>query len=261
MIVKEDPICTKETLILGGSTAFAPLVVTAAGEFARRACAREVSVRNEGSWAGVADVLTGAVDAAFVDVEFNDAQNDLLSYPVAAFAIAFITNPSACVSGLTKGQLSDILSGRIRNWREAGGADCAIELINRNRASGVRSVVEDCVLSNRSIVKSTRCAESNRLAALAVKDTPGGFSYVALPRLQRLDIVALAVDDVPPSNQHVLSGMYPFWTYARVLVWPAMRDRILRFVDYVVEGSDLCEMLGYISLNRMERSHAAAMSA
>ncbi len=128
MVIKNDTNGAKEALVLGGSTAFAPLVVAAAGEFSRRAFAREISVRNDGSWAGVTDVLTGAVDAAFLDIAFDDATCKLVTYPVAAFAVAFIASPSACTTALTTPQLCDILSGRVRNWKDVGGADCGIEL-------------------------------------------------------------------------------------------------------------------------------------
>jgi phosphate transport system substrate-binding protein len=254
MIVTEETACKKETLLLGGSTAFAPLVVAAAAEFSRRACARETSVRAEGSWAGVAGVLTGALDAAFLDVEFHDPHSELVSYPVAAFTVAFVANPTAGVTGLTSSQLRDILTGRVRNWKEVGGADCVIELINRSTASGVRSIVEQRALSNRSIVESQRRASANRVAALQVKSTLGGFSYVALPGVRDLDIVTLAIDNVQPSNDNVLAGMYPFWSFGRIVMWRKMSDLGLRFVDHIVDGSDLCDLLGYIRLNRMTTS-------
>jgi ABC-type phosphate transport system substrate-binding protein len=133
-----------------------------------------------------------------------------------------------------------------------GGADCAIALINRSEGSGVRSLVEERVLSNLSVAQAGRHAASNREAALAVQSTRGGFSYVALPAARDLDILAFAVDDVPPSNQHVLTGMYPFWTCARVLMRREMQDFVLRFTDHIALGSDVCQSLGYISLSRME---------
>lgn len=255
-MLEDETVCKKETLVLGGSTAFAPLVVAAANEFSRRACAREISVRNEGSWAGVADVLTGAADAAFLDVDFHDSQGELLSYPVAAYTIAFVANPSACVVELTRSHLVDILTGRVRNWAEVGGADCPIALINRSAASGLRSIVEGRALSNRSIVESDRCAASNRTAAMAVKSTLGGFSYVASPGVRDLDIVPLAIDNTEPSNDNVLTGMYPFWTSGRALVRRNMRDPLLRFIDHIAGESDLCDLLGYIRLNRMKTTQA-----
>jgi phosphate transport system substrate-binding protein len=261
MVLKEKSICTKETLVLGGSTAFGPIVVAAAGEFSRRACSREISIRNEGSWAGVADVLTGGVDAAFVDVELHDAQNELMSYPVAAFTIAFAVNPSACISKLTMSQLADILTGRLKNWKEVGGADSTIELIGRSAASGVRSIVQERALSNRSIVASNTCVGSNREAALAAQRIPGAFSYIALPAAQDLDVVVLAIDDVRPSNQHVLAGIYPFWACERVLLRRELQDRVLHFVDHIVFGSDLCDLLGYIKLNRMALYSAGSVKA
>jgi phosphate transport system substrate-binding protein len=255
MILSDKNLCKKQTLVLGGSTALAPLVVAAAGEFSRRACARETFVRHEGSWAGVADVLTGAADAAFLDVEFHDSQGELVSYPVAAFAVAFVANASACITELTRPQLADLLRGRVRNWKDVGGADCPVELINRSTASGVRSIVEQ-TLSSRPIAESNRCAASNRAAAVKVKSTLGGFAYVAIPGVRDLDIVRVTIDNAQPTNDHVLAGIYPFWGCGRVLVRQSTRDPVLRFVDHIVDRSDLCDVLGYIRFNRMKTAEA-----
>jgi phosphate transport system substrate-binding protein len=251
MMLTEQAAREKEKLVFSGSTAFAPVVVAAASEFSRGVCAREISVRHDGSWTGLADVLSGAADAAFVDVDVHDPYDDVAACPVGAFAIAFSGHRSAGITRLTTSQIRAILGGDVKNWNELGGADCAIVPINRSSASGVRSIVESRVLNNRSIAVSRRYAESNREAALAVKRTRGGFSYVALPAVRGLDIVPFAIDGVAPSNQNVLTGMYPFWACERVVFRREMHDLVLRFADHIVLGSDVSDLLGYINLNRM----------
>lgn len=250
-MIKEHTLSTKRALAVGGSTAFAPLIVAAAGEFARRACVQEISIRNEGSCAGLSGVKTGALDAAFVDVPYRDLQGELTSYPLAAFAIAFIANPSAGISALTEGRLARILSGRVRNWRDVGGANRAIELIQRDAASGIRSILAERSWLDRSTEHPIASAESDRAAAQAVQRSPGGFSYVALPSVHDLDVVPLAIDGVRPSNESVLAGLYPFWTCVWVVMRKDARDTVVRFVDHIVEQTDLCDLYGFIALNRM----------
>jgi|GEM_PF-5662394 len=251
MLLEKTPERVRTALALAASTALAPLIVAAAAEVSRRTCVNAMSVRNDGSWYAIADLLTGAVDATFCDIDFDDSQTELISYPVVAFTLAFIANPSACVPGLSTAQLRDILTGRVYNWAQVGGADCPVRLINRNEASGVRSIVEQLALRNRSIVNGDRTVDSNRVAALQVQKTHGAFSYVALPGVRDLDIAHVAIDDVPPRNKNVLAGTYPFWACGRVLAWRDLQRPVLSFVDRLVYESDLCDLLGYIRLNRM----------
>ncbi len=237
-------------ITLGGSTAMAPLAVRGLAELVDRPEGLEISVRGEGSWHGVADVLNGSIDAAFTDVQFDDSARDAISYPIAAFSIAFIAHPQSGVRALTRAQLGRVLLGRASNWSQLGGSDLPIVLVNRDTSSGVRSIVEQKVLCNQSVARA-KTAGCNRSAALAVQRVPGAIAYVALPAARGLDVTLLSIDGVGPQNESVLRGAYDLWTCGYVLAHRAMHPRIAQLLDHFDRQSDLYETLGYIRLNGM----------
>ncbi len=71
---------------------------------------------------------------------------DFITRTVAHDALAVIVHGDNPVEDLTVGQLRDIYTGKITNWRELGGKDMAIRPLVRDRNSGTYEVFEDVVL-------------------------------------------------------------------------------------------------------------------
>jgi phosphate transport system substrate-binding protein len=103
-----------------------------------------ISVTGGGSGTGIAALLNGTVDVAnasrqIKDEEMTEARSkgiEPVEFVVARDAIAVIVNPANPVSQLTLQQVSDIYSGKIRNWQEVGGEDRPIVKLSRETNSG-----------------------------------------------------------------------------------------------------------------------------
>src|SRR5699024_11524574 len=88
-------------------------------------------------------------------IDAKKLQNNL----VAVVGIVPIVNKSAGVSNLSKQQLSDIFTGKITNWKQVGGKNQTITVINRSKGSGTRGTFER---------KSTRLNSSHVSISYAV---------------------------------------------------------------------------------------------
>ena len=103
-----------------------------------------ISVTGGGSGTGIAALLNGTVDIAnasrqIKDEEITEARSkgiEPVEFVVARDAIAVIVNPANPVSQLTLQQVSDIYSGKLRNWQEVGGEDRPIVKLSRETNSG-----------------------------------------------------------------------------------------------------------------------------
>ena len=65
---------------------------------------------------------------------------------VALDGIAVIVHPESKVDNLTIKQVSDIFSGKIKNWKQVGGADMPITLYGRENSSGTYEFFKEHVL-------------------------------------------------------------------------------------------------------------------
>ena len=58
------------------------------------------------------------------------------------------------VKNLTKAQVIAIFSGKTTNWKDVGGADVKVVVINRPRSSGTRAVFTKTMMGRRRCSKA-----------------------------------------------------------------------------------------------------------
>ena len=74
----------------------------------------------------------------------------LKAHKIAVIPFATIVHKSNPVKNLTTKQLQDIYSGKITNWKEVGGNDAEIVVVNRKHGSGTRVNYQMKALDGRS---------------------------------------------------------------------------------------------------------------
>ena len=165
------------SITVAGSTTCLPIAEIAAEGF-KEETGTDVLVSGLGSSAGIEAVSAGTADIASSSRGLNADEQDLGLTPIviAHDGIAVIVNDDNPVDNLSTEQLRDIYAGKITNWKEVGGEDLKIQVINRDEASGTREAFRTIVMDGtpfdrRSAVLSARarCAMSclARVAPLA----------------------------------------------------------------------------------------------
>ena len=181
------------------------------------------------------------------------------SRPVALDAFVFLLNSSNPVETLTIEQIRDIYSGRIVNWREAGGPDAAIRPYQRNRNSGSQELMQKLVMKERAMIKAPDLLVETLMSSSILtihKDVQGiGYSVYyyqnswrrrAAPRRVRLRMSCRR-------SETIRSRRYPFVTEVYVVVRrdlpPEHPARRLR--DWLLSptGQRMVEQTGYVAVS------------
>ncbi|TLM97755.1 MAG: phosphate ABC transporter substrate-binding protein, partial [Actinobacteria bacterium] len=127
--------------------------------------------------------------------------------------IAVIVNPGNPVTGLTSQQLRDIFSGKVTNWKQVGGEDRAIDLVNRDEASGTREAFKKIVMKDTPFDPAAAVLPGTGQVRDVVARAKGAIGYISLgfvePRFTNVRVKALEVDGVAPSEKTVASKAYP----------------------------------------------------
>lgn len=83
----------------------------------------------------------------------EDKGVNLIENPIASDALIFIVNPNNPITSLTSGQIQDIYTGKITNWKEVGGNDIEIRPYVRDANSGSQELMEALVMKDFDITQ------------------------------------------------------------------------------------------------------------
>lgn len=130
----------EKAIKIAGSTSVFPLITEVAEEFRKEFPDYRVEVQAGGSNVGIQSVLTGAVEIGMSsrDLTEEERSKGLIEHTIAYDCIVAIVNKDNRVDNLKLEQLKGIYTGEIKNWKEVGGSDSEIIVVNRDEASGTR---------------------------------------------------------------------------------------------------------------------------
>jgi phosphate transport system substrate-binding protein len=229
--------CATGTATASGSTALLPLAQKAATDYAAKCPGGTINVSGGGSSTGLANVAAGTSDIGDSDVPVTDAPSidasSVTDHQVAIVAFAIIVNPKTAVTNLTLKQAQDVFSGKVTNWKDVGGANLPVTLIERKPGSGTRLSFDKCVM--RGTAESTTPSstqDSTQLVVQGVEGADGGASYVGLASVGTTTAVNL--DGVKPDGSTVKAGTYPFWSHEHMYTKGAGSALAQSFIGYIL---------------------------
>ncbi|OUP14142.1 phosphate ABC transporter substrate-binding protein [Lactobacillus johnsonii] len=241
-----------------GSSAMQLLAEQAGNDYRLSHPNSNIVVQGGGSGTGLSQVQAGAVEIGTSDV-FAETQKGidakkLQNHLVAVVGIVPIVNKSAGVSNLSKQQLSDIFTGKITNWKQVGGKNQTITVINRSKGSGTRGTFEGLVLNGKKPIQAQE-QDSNGTVRKIVSSTPGAISYISFPYANDENIQKLSIDGIKPTNKNVETNRWQLWSYEHIYTKGKPNKNVQKFIDYMLGSkvqNDLVPKLGYISIDKMQ---------
>ncbi|GGF97907.1 phosphate ABC transporter substrate-binding protein [Paenibacillus abyssi] len=248
------------SILASGSSALQPLVDQASKKFMDQNPGVTIQVQGGGSGTGLAQITAGQVDIGnsdvFAEEKLDAAQAEgLVDHQVAVVAMSTVVNPDVAVDSLTKQQLVDIFSGKVKNWSEIGGNDQAIQIINRPASSGTRATFEKYALGMKAEdLQGSIQEDSSGTVRKLVGETPGAIGYLALSYLND-SVKAVQYEGVAATEENVANGTYPVWAYEHMYTKGEPNEVTKAFLDFMmspeVQDSVVVEM-GYIPAGKMQ---------
>ncbi|MCO6532317.1 phosphate ABC transporter substrate-binding protein [Lactobacillus sp.] len=248
----------RQKITIVGSSALQPLIEQAGNDYHLAHLDSNIVVQGGGSGTGLSQVQAGAVQVGTSDV-FAETQKGidekkLKDYQVAIVGIVPIANKGVGVKNLTNQQLADIFTGKIKNWRQVGGKNLPIIVINRSRGSGTRTTFEDLILKGKDAVNSQE-QDSNGTVKKIVNSTPGTISYISFPYANDENIQKISINHVQPVNKNIPTNKWPLWSYEHMYTKGEPNKATAAFIKYVLSKKvqkDLVPKIGYLSIHEMK---------
>jgi len=228
-----------------------PLVKDAAGIYSTQHPDVKISVSAGGSGTGINDVAAKAVDIGNSDI-LAPTHPELHDNRVAVIGFAIVTNPGVTVKNLSRKQISDIFAAKVSNWKEVGGPDQKIVVINRPRSSGTRAVFTKTIMGGAVVSESALTEDATGTVVSVVKQTPGAISYAAFSGIRDKGLNELSIDGVAPTDANIIVGKYRVWSYEHMFTMGAPTGEVSRFIAFITTRSDLLAKDGFIKIGDMK---------
>jgi phosphate transport system substrate-binding protein len=177
-------------------------------------------------------------------------------------AVAIITNYKLCIDSLSTTQIAHLLSGKIRNWKELGGADIAVTVYGRNKSSGTQDYIKDKFVKGTNNAHTVELKTNDEIVE-HVKNDIGGIGYVGTGFLMdstgkpngRIWAMPIHIDNhkaySPYETEAVKSGDYvltrPLYQYVNGTPGSIIEDFIL--FELTKQGQDIVKRFGFFPLN------------
>ena len=192
---------------------------------------------------GDTDILFCAAPSETQKAYAEEQGVELVYVPVGLEGFVFFVNKNNPVDSLTVDEIRDIYGGEIRNWKEVGGADRAINPVTRLAGSGSQSAM-DSFMKGREIAPKS---------IFSVTGASIGFSfrYYMDGLVGNDNVKMLSLNGVYPSAENIRNGSYPiiakFYAIYRA---DNENPNIPILIDWLLsdEGQTLIEESGYVRM-------------
>jgi phosphate transport system substrate-binding protein len=253
MAVTEVPV--------SGSTTVGPLGVLIAEAFNKAQTDYHVSVAQTGTGAGVTAIATGTSDVAMASREVTS--DEKTKYPEKKFMenligydgiVMVVSKPiyDAGVKSITKAQVKDIYSGKIKNWKDLGGPDELIFAISREQGSGTRDTfLEDIFGSKNAETPGVNTySSSNSDIKTAVTGSDKAIAYIGYSFAQSGDLGALELDGIKATPETVKDKTYGMARGLYLDTFGDAKPGAKAFIDFALgpEGQKIASENGFIPL-------------
>jgi phosphate transport system substrate-binding protein len=185
-----------EPVFLNGSTTVINMLVGPHRAEIEAASGEQIVATGNGSQRGLADLMAGKAQVAMISAplelevaKINAKQpgaidlSRLRAHVVGAARVAFAVHPDNPVRRLSPDQLTDVLVGKIENWRDVGGLDQRIIIVTAQPGDGLRTMVESTFLPGRELAKDARAMTNATQIGKVVAQVPGAMGIIAAASL------------------------------------------------------------------------------
>ncbi|PWU01115.1 MAG: phosphate-binding protein [Bacteroidetes bacterium] len=243
------------SLVLSGSTALQPLASAAAEQFMSTNSKVSIQVNGGGSGTGLSQVSQGAVQIGNSDV-FAEEKNisGLVDNKVAVVGMTAAVNPKVGITDIKKADLIKVFTGKITNWKDLGGPDQKITLVNRPESSGTRAVFNKFALDGATPAEGITEDASNTVKKI-ISETPGAIGYLALSYFTDNTVTQMTIDGVKPTAENIQSGKFPVWAYEHMYTKGQPTELEKAFLDYMMSDevqNTILPKQGYLPVTKMQ---------
>jgi phosphate transport system substrate-binding protein len=221
--------------------------------------ATTIQVTGGGSGVGITALINGTTDICNssrpmkqTEIEKLKARYNTLGVeiPCAKDGVTIFLNDANKVTELTLKQISDIYTGKIRNWKELGGNDAEIRLYGRENSSGTYTYLHDEVVK-ADYASTVQSLPGTAAVVNAVKKDVNGIGYGGAAYAVGVKYAKVKKDAnstaYVPSAETIAKSEYPITRFLYMYLKNRPTGETKKYIDWILgaEGQRLVTEVGY----------------
>lgn len=240
---------SKAGITVAGSTSVEPFAELLAEEFMIRYPSSHIYVQGGGSTAGIEAVRSHAAHIGMSSRSLIGGEKSLYAVIIAKDAIAMIVHPKNPIQDLTRGEVKEVFSGKIKNWKELGGVDHPIILVTREEGSGTREAFQKLVMGKEEITLEALVQDSNGAIRQVIAGDPNAIGYISLGLVNE-KVKAVKISGVEPTVKNIKNKRYHLVRPFLFVFNSEPVGEVKSFLDFVTspEAQKLLSREGLISI-------------
>lgn len=268
-----------EKITIAGSSTIKPIVQEAVGKFRQSNPGTNIIIGGGGSSNGVKSAWEGNIDIGMASRSLKAKEKasypDLKAIPIGKDGVAIIVNKKNPVTDLSKSQIRDIYSGKIKNWSDVGGSKLDISLVGillhhgtssvfmkffgleaEERGEGAKKQICYWVKGGGKQCGSTaKGVDGNQPACAGVMTNPGAIAFASIGFAGSLaekgaPVKLIKLDGTTATSANVVSGAYALSRPLLLVTKGETSGVAKKFVDFILsaDGQAIVQKNGYIPI-------------
>jgi phosphate transport system substrate-binding protein len=216
----------------------------------------KVDVQTGGSSRGITDARSGVADIGMVSRSLKDEENDLLAYTIALDGVSLILHKDNPVQTLSDDQVRSIYTGKTSNWKDVGGNDAPITVVNKAEGRSTLELFLDHFGLKNTDIQANVVIGDNEQGIKTVAGDPNSIGYVSIGTAEHdatdgVPIKLLPTGGVEASTENVRNGTFPISRPLNLVTASQPEGLRKEFIDFASskDVQDLVEEQFFVPLS------------
>lgn len=224
-------------LVLTGSSTVAPLAAEIGKRFEAGHPGVRVDVQSGGSSRGVTDARKGLANIGMVSRALKDEEKDLKAFSIARDGVGITLHKDNPVQTLSDRQVVDIYTGKIANWKQVGGKDAPITVINKAEGRSTLELFTQYFKLKNSNIKASVVIGDNEQEVKTLSGNPNAIGYVSIGTAEqavanKVPIKLLPVGGIAATSANVKNGTFPLSRPLNLVMKTQPQGLEKEFIDF-----------------------------
>jgi len=252
-----------ETITIAGSTTVKKYMGLVAEAYMTQHPETSFDINGGGSTSGFGKVIDGRVNIGMMSRDLTDAESKAMSgfqhvvtgYDAVSPVVSDELHHQSGITSLSVDQFANIYRGKITNWKEVGGPDRSILLVDKEIHRGTRYVFASYILGDplASVSPEAVVLEDNNDVRNIIIASDQAVAYISASYVEE-HVLPLGVEShgqiLRPDPKNIRDGSYPLSRKLYLIVPNSAADGVQNFVQFILspEGQSIVEKAGYLAV-------------